>query len=187
GTWSSAPRAGLEELWVSYQRINSCFADVVIRTSHHTDLFWIQDYHLLMLPQYLTRKIRKANSDIFKCLPWREEILRAMLCADLVGFQFFEYVRKFFITVKKFLGLDYQFLRYGQMAVEYGGRNRAVTLGTAAGPMHVTVAKNFMNSGDIQDSSTSPRQPQASVLGPDGAEPHPGGPHTYGAGFPHDR
>ncbi|CAD7976959.1 unnamed protein product [Amoebophrya sp. A25] len=64
---------------------------------------------------------------------------------------------------------------------------RAVTLGTAAGPMHVTVAKNFMNSGDIQDSSTSPRQPQASVLGPDGAEPHPGGPHTYGAGFPHDR
>ncbi|CAD7971851.1 unnamed protein product, partial [Amoebophrya sp. A120] len=137
GTWGSPSpnraHSTLEDLWVSYQRINLCFADVIIRTSHHTDFFWIQDYHLLLLPQYLTRKIRKANiglylhtpfpsSDIFRCLAVREELLRAMLCADLIGFQFFEYVRKFFVTVKRIVGLDYQFLPSGQMAVDYHGR-----------------------------------------------------------------
>lgn len=50
------------------------------------------------------RKLRTANvglflhtpfpsSDLYKCLPVREELLKGMLCADLVGFQFFEYER----------------------------------------------------------------------------------------------
>ena len=40
-----------------------------------------------------------------------------------VGFQFFEYARKFFVTVKRILGLDYTFLPSGAIAIEYAGRN----------------------------------------------------------------
>jgi len=123
-----------EDDWACYQRINTVYADVVIRTSHQSDLFWVHDYHLLLLPQYLTRKVRTANvglfihtpfpsHDIFKCLPVRKEVLRAMLCADLVGFQLFEHARKFFVTLKRILYLEHQMLPNGQIAVDYGGRN----------------------------------------------------------------
>lgn len=85
-----------EEQWASYQRVNHAYADVAIRHSHDSDFFWVHNYHLLCVPQYLTRKLRMANIgfflhcpwpsfDIFKAIPVRDDLIRALLCSDLVG------------------------------------------------------------------------------------------------------
>ena len=70
------------------------------------DTIWVQDYHLLLLPSYLLRKLPRANvglflhipfpsSEIFRNLSVREEILRSMLSADHIGFHLYEYVITF--------------------------------------------------------------------------------------------
>jgi trehalose 6-phosphate synthase/phosphatase len=67
------------------------------------DTIWVQDYHLLLLPSYLLRKLPRANvglflhipfpsSEIFRNLSVREEILRSMLSADHIGFHLYEFV-----------------------------------------------------------------------------------------------
>eukprot|EP00392_Amoebophrya_sp_AT5.2_P015143 g15342.t1 len=154
GTWNqsspSRPSPPFQELWASYQRINSCFSDVICRSCHAADSFWIQDYHLLTLPQYLTRRIRKANiglflhtpfpsSDIFRCLAVREEILRAMLCCDMIGFQFFEYVRNFSAN--------------GQMGIEYGGR-----------AVMVRVAHVMVNVAEVHEAASKLGELKAALL-----------------------
>ncbi|CAD7966741.1 unnamed protein product [Amoebophrya sp. A120] len=122
-----------EEQWASYQRVNFCYADVAIRHSHDSDYFWVHDYHLMVVPQYLTRKLRMANIgfflhcpwpsfDIFKAIPVRDDLLRALLCADLIGFQFYDHARKFFVSTKRLLGLDWTFLPNGQLSLDYSGR-----------------------------------------------------------------
>lgn len=61
----------------------------------------VHDYHLLLLPSFILRKLRTASvglflhtpfpsSELFRTIPVRDELLRGMLNADLVGFHLFE-------------------------------------------------------------------------------------------------
>src|SRR5690606_3999521 len=42
--------------------------------------------------------------EIFRTLPWREEILKGMLGADLIGFHTYGYERHFLSSVSRILG-----------------------------------------------------------------------------------
>ena len=55
------------------------------------------------------------SSEIFRCLTYREELLRGMLCADQIGLQFFAYARNFLVSVKRIYGLDPTFRAGGFM------------------------------------------------------------------------
>ncbi|MGA0187421.1 MAG: pyridoxal-phosphate dependent enzyme, partial [Burkholderiaceae bacterium] len=67
---------------------------------------WIHDYNLWLVPGYL-RALRPdltigfflhtpfPGPDVFGILPWREEILRSLLCADRVGFHVARYAENF--------------------------------------------------------------------------------------------
>jgi len=123
--------------WSAYQSINKLFADSLAPHAHENDLIFVQDYPLLLVPQLISRRIRKANvglflhvpfpsSEIFRTLPVRDELLRGILCADLVGFHFFEYARHFLVSCKRLLGLDHQMKMGGFIGVEYSGRTVAV-------------------------------------------------------------
>lgn len=57
------------------------------------------------------------------------QILRGMLCADLIGFHFFEYARHFLVTCKRLLGLEHSFRRGGTLGIDFGGRNVLVRIG----------------------------------------------------------
>ncbi len=85
-------------MWASYLRTNQRFAEATLTNLKSCDTVWVHDFHLFPLGQHL----RKARSDavlglfqhipfpqheIFRKLPWRTEILKAMLAYDLVGFQ----------------------------------------------------------------------------------------------------
>eukprot|EP01069_Polyplicarium_translucidae_P006575 Polyplicarium_translucidae@DN2984_c0_g1_i8.p1 len=127
-------------MWSTYQAMNRLWAEAVVHNAHENDMIWVHDFHLLLVPSYVTRKLRRANVglflhtpfpsfEIFRCLPVREEILRGMLCADLVGFHFFEYARHFLVSCKRLLGIDHHFRPGGILAVEYSGRDVLVRIG----------------------------------------------------------
>ena len=88
----------------------------------HEDTIWIHDYHLLLVPR-LIREINPELSiglfvhipfpsfEIFRLLPWREEILDGMLSSDLVGFNVYDYGRHLLSCVRRIKGYDTIFNR----------------------------------------------------------------------------
>ena len=46
------------------------------------------------------------SSEIYRTLPVREEVLRAVLKADLIGFHTYDYVRHFVSSCSRILGLE---------------------------------------------------------------------------------
>lgn len=86
------------EWWEAYVLVNRRFAELTADTAAHGATVWVQDYQLQLVPSML-RELRPDLKigfflhipfpaiEIFGQLPWREEILRGLLGADLVGFQ----------------------------------------------------------------------------------------------------
>jgi trehalose 6-phosphate synthase/phosphatase len=104
--------------WKAYEKVNEIFADCVLAIAEPEDMVWVHDYHLMLLPRLLKRKHPNMtigfflhtpfpSSDIFRLLPWREEILRGLLEADLVGFHTYNYVHNFLMTVSRLLSLNH--------------------------------------------------------------------------------
>ncbi len=100
--------------WKTYQEVNSKFADKVIDSTKEEDFIWVHDYQLLLLGQELRKRDRNSKIafflhipfpplDIFLKLPWRFEIIRAMLEYDLVGFQTMRDRRNFIQCVRTLL------------------------------------------------------------------------------------
>ncbi|UCG83215.1 MAG: trehalose-6-phosphate synthase [Dehalococcoidia bacterium] len=84
--------------WKTYQAVNKKFAQVIAENARREDYIWIQDYHLTLVAKEL-RSMGWENTigfflhipfpplDIFTKLPWRMQILLALLEYDIVGFQ----------------------------------------------------------------------------------------------------
>lgn len=84
--------------WNSYCKVNDKFAEAVERVSQPDDFIWVHDYHLMMVAQALrSRGVRNPLAyfhhipfpplDIFETLPWRIEVLRALMRFNVIGFQ----------------------------------------------------------------------------------------------------
>jgi trehalose 6-phosphate synthase len=84
--------------WRVYREVNRKFAEVTARHTRARDYLWVHDYHLVAMG----RALRDAGvdsrigyylhipfppPDLFIKLPWRRQILDALLAYDLVGFQ----------------------------------------------------------------------------------------------------
>ncbi|NQV35270.1 MAG: bifunctional alpha,alpha-trehalose-phosphate synthase (UDP-forming)/trehalose-phosphatase [Phycisphaeraceae bacterium] len=101
--------------WEAYVRVNRAFFEQVCRVYEPGDTIWIHDYQLMLLPEMIRSHFPDASIGFFlhipfpsfellRLLPWREEILRGLLGADLVGFHEYDYVRHFFSSVSRILG-----------------------------------------------------------------------------------
>jgi trehalose 6-phosphate synthase/phosphatase len=84
--------------WSAYETVNRRFAQVITQTIQRDDCIWVQDYHLMSVAKELrTIGIRSSIGfflhipfpppDIFLKLPWRDQILRALLAYDSIAFQ----------------------------------------------------------------------------------------------------
>ena len=106
-----------QDFWPAYERVNTAFANVVAGLARPDDIIWIHDYHLMLLPRLLRERLPKAtvgfflhipfpSFEIFRLLPWRNQILEGLLGADLVGFHTYDYTGHFLDSVHRLLGYE---------------------------------------------------------------------------------
>lgn len=126
-------------LWQAYVSVNKIFADKVMEViSPDDDFVWVHDYHLMVLPTFLRKRFNRVklgfflhspfpSSEIYRTLPVRGELLRALLNSDLIGFHTFDYARHFLSCCSRMLGLSYQSKR-GYIGLEYYGRTVSIKI-----------------------------------------------------------
>ena len=103
------------EWWHSYRIVNRRFATAVTRIAPHGGTVWVHDYHLLLAPAMIRAKrpdlniglflhIPFPNAQLFSMLPWRKEVIKGMLGADVLGFQVAEDVSNFVAAADRLVG-----------------------------------------------------------------------------------
>jgi len=81
------------------------------------DFVWVHDYHLMLMPAFLRSQQPRMkigwflhtpfpSSEIYRALPYREEVLHGILAADLLGFHIYDYARHFKSACTKILGIE---------------------------------------------------------------------------------
>jgi trehalose 6-phosphate synthase len=92
-----APPSYHRHWWQAYIRVNQRFAAATAEVAAEGATVWVQDYQLQLVPNMLREQrpdlrigfflhIPFPPTELFIQLPWREQIVRGLLGADLVGF-----------------------------------------------------------------------------------------------------
>ncbi|GAA4313530.1 bifunctional alpha,alpha-trehalose-phosphate synthase (UDP-forming)/trehalose-phosphatase [Nibribacter koreensis] len=103
--------------WEAYQHVNRKFCQAVMQVAQPGDTIWVHDYQLLLLPAYLReafpdssigffQHIPFPSFEVFRMLPWREQLLKGILGADLIGFHTYDDVRHFLSSVSRIIGMN---------------------------------------------------------------------------------
>jgi len=106
--------------WNTYKAVNQKFADAILEKAGDDDTIWIHDYQLMLVPQMVREQrpnisigfflhIPFPSFEIFRTMPWREEVLQGLLGSDLIGFHIYDYERHFLSSVRRLLGLEVSF------------------------------------------------------------------------------
>ena len=102
--------------WRSYLNVNRRFAKALAAHAGPSDFIWVHDYHLMNVGEALRALGKRSqigfflhipfpSPDIFMKLPWRAQLLRALLQYDLVGLQT-QHDRRNFVACLELLGDD---------------------------------------------------------------------------------
>lgn len=115
------------EHWQAYMQINQLFADKTMeavkllkdRKQDVLPLIWIHDYHLTLAAKYIRKAAEEMGipiklgfflhipfppRDIFRLLPWADEVLEGLLGCDTVGFHIEDYCLNFLDCCHRQLG-----------------------------------------------------------------------------------
>jgi trehalose 6-phosphate synthase len=118
--------------WPVYVEVNEKFAKATAAAAGLRDTVWVHDYHLQLVPAMLRRlrpdlkiglflHIPFPPEELFSWLPWRQQVLRGMLGADLLGFQTYSDAQNFSRGARRYTdaeGTDTQL-----EVIDDGGRN----------------------------------------------------------------
>jgi len=103
--------------WDAYVRVNKRFAEACAKIAAPGAVVWVQDYHLQLVPGLL-RALRPdlrigfflhvpfPPPELFMQLPWRAEIIRGLLGADLVGFHRPGGAQNYLWLARRLIGLE---------------------------------------------------------------------------------
>eukprot|EP01105_Mastigella_eilhardi_P013803 TRINITY_DN3141_c0_g1_i3.p1 TRINITY_DN3141_c0_g1~~TRINITY_DN3141_c0_g1_i3.p1 ORF type:complete len:667 (+),score=160.72 TRINITY_DN3141_c0_g1_i3:526-2526(+) len=98
-------------------KANRLFAEKVVEVYRPGDIIWVQDYHLLMLPQELRTMLGYEATiafflhvpfphvDVFRLLPHHTAILDSILQVDLAGFHTCDYIANFTCCMARLRGI----------------------------------------------------------------------------------
>jgi trehalose 6-phosphate synthase/phosphatase len=100
--------------WDSYLSVNKKFRDSVLEIAEPGDVIWIHDYQLLLLPGLIRavlpdvtigffQHIPFPSYELYRLIPWRNEIMEGMLGADLIGFHTFDDARHLVQSARRLL------------------------------------------------------------------------------------
>lgn len=118
--------------WKQYIQVNKKFRDEILVHAEPNDTIWIHDYQLLLLPMMIREALPEItiaffqhipfpSQELFRLIPWRNELLTGMLGADLLGFQTYDDVRHFISASTRILGAH-----HATKWLEFEGRNITV-------------------------------------------------------------
>ena len=124
--------------WDAYRRVNERFAKAAIETVGPGGTVWVHDYHLQLVPA-LVREARPDVSiafflhtpfpptELLLRLPWREELAKGLMGADIIGLQTKIDTRHVLALCRRVLGLPEVTLAESHVDVVWEGR--AVRIG----------------------------------------------------------
>jgi trehalose 6-phosphate synthase len=124
--------------WQTYVEVNRKFAQTIVNHIDDNSFIWVHDYQLLLSGHFLRElgvskrlnfflHIPFPSVDMFRRLPWKQDILHAMLAYDHVGFQTPQ-DRRNFIQCVKWLIPEVQRIAYRRRSIMKFGQ-REVALG----------------------------------------------------------
>ena len=128
--------------WNAYYEVNQRFAEAAAKRAAEGAFVWVNDYQLQLVPAML-RQLRPdvkigfflhipfPPRELFAQIPWRKEILRGLLGADLIGFQLPGGASNFIRLCRELLGFKPQ-----GNSVTIGGR----TVHASAFPISIDTA-----------------------------------------------
>jgi trehalose 6-phosphate synthase/phosphatase len=119
-----------ESYWKMYELVNNKFKDAfTAQEVTDDDEVWIHDYQLMLLPKLIRELHSKVAigyfqhipfppDEVFRGIPWRDEILKGLLGADLIAFHTFNDTQHFLNACSHILGTSIQ-----NNCLRSGGRN----------------------------------------------------------------
>ena len=125
--------------WRAYREVNTSFADAAVEALRALPgaLLWVHDYHLMLVPELVRERLPEQrigfflhvpwpSPDLYVRLPWRAELLRGLLGADVVSFHIERYRRNFVQACRRLLTVDGVTVQAGEVVVP-GGRSVRAT------------------------------------------------------------
>lgn len=105
------------DAWEDYVQLNKIVAQQCMQRYKEGDTIWVHDYHLMLVPKMIRDHLPNAkigffyhvsfpSSELFRCLPNRNNLLEGVLGANLISFQNLEYMRHFLQTCNRILMAD---------------------------------------------------------------------------------
>ena len=104
-----------ESDWITYCDVNRKFANTVkTEATDRAPLVLIQDFHFALAPQVVRERLPQAtivlywhipwpNPETFGVCPWKVELLKGLLSADILGFHTGYHCQNFLATVDRFI------------------------------------------------------------------------------------
>ena len=162
--------------WRAYEKVNQRYADQVLGVLAPDGIAWVQDYQLQLVPQMIREKRPDATVgfylhipfppiELFARMPWREEIIRGLLGADVVSFQTRRSAENFIRCARRYGGAAS--LGKGELSID--GR----TVKTQRAPIGIDVDefRELASSPHIQERAKALRaemgNPDKVILGVD--------------------
>lgn len=105
-----------EAWWHSYVKTNWRYTQTILEEITGDNAFvWVHDYHLALVPKMLRDQrpelsigifwhIPWPTAEMFRICPWRHEILKGLIGADLVGFHRHYHVENFIDALREEIG-----------------------------------------------------------------------------------
>jgi len=103
--------------WEAYKKANELFVEAILQVYEDDDYVWVHDYHLMLVPKLLRDLKPDSNigwflhtpfpsAEIYRTLPWRQEIIESLLHANLLGFHVYDYLRHFLSACVQLTSLE---------------------------------------------------------------------------------
>jgi len=112
-----APPQYHREWWEAYVSVNLRFAEAAAAAVAKNGTVWVHDYQLQLVPE-MVRSLRPditigyfhhipfPSHGLYAQLPWRDQVLRGLLGADVIGFQRSQDAASFLAATKRRLGYE---------------------------------------------------------------------------------
>jgi trehalose 6-phosphate synthase len=120
--------------WYAYLQVNRRFAECVVEHTRAGDFIWVQDYQLINVAEFVRESQEERRLgfflhipfpplDVFTKMPWRGQILAALLAYDLIGFQTPRDLRNFLSCLSHLLAeVGIEEVEGGLVALRVGDR-----------------------------------------------------------------